>query len=46
MSIDKEIVKPDCICIEHDNKKNNILNYFKEYKENLCNGENLIITKI
>ena len=46
MSIDKEIVKPDCICIEHDNKKNDILNYFKEYKENLCNGENLIITKI
>lgn len=38
---------PNCKmwCIEHDGRKEEILNYAKEFKEVLFNGENIIIAK-
>lgn len=47
LSIDLDINLPQCICIEHDSKHEKIKEHFRNfgYKQQLFNGENLIITK-
>ena len=46
MSLDFNLVKPECICIEHDNRKNDLLNYYSEYYDlKIQNVENVVFFK-
>jgi hypothetical protein len=46
LSMDLDIVKPDCICIEHDSKQNILINKFGAFYNVVHkNGENIIFTK-
>ena len=45
LSLDLNLIKPKCICIEHDSKQDQIKEYFKSYYDVVkTNGENIILT--
>ena len=46
MSLDFDQVKPDCICIEHDDKQYLIEQYYKQYYDIVqINAENVLLNK-
>lgn len=46
VSLDLNLVKPECICIEHDGKKNEILNHYSAYYDlKIENVENIVLFK-
>lgn len=46
MSLDFNQVKPFCVCIEHDSRDNEIIDYYKEHYElKLKNVENVVLIR-